>query len=98
MSDEPKTPSAEDAIIDARRAQAREVRARGENPFANDVTARMGGRTCDIGEARAIASAAKDPVGRYDDALERGHLLEYLASAWSAARADRIAGASAPTV
>jgi lysyl-tRNA synthetase class 2 len=71
MSDESKTPSAEDAIIDARRAQAREVRARGENPFANDVTARIGGRTCDIGEARAIANAAKDPVGRYDDARVR---------------------------
>ena len=42
MSDESRPPSAEDAIIDARRAQAREVRARGENPFANDVTARDG--------------------------------------------------------
>ncbi len=67
MSDEPKTLSAEDAIIDARRAQASHVRARGENPFANDVTPRIGGRTCDIAEARAAAIAAKDAAGRYDE-------------------------------
>ncbi len=71
MADEPKTPSAEDAIMDARRAQAHAVRARGENPFANDVTARLGGKTHDIAAARGIAAAAKDPAGRYDEARVR---------------------------
>ena len=54
MTDEPPAPvRAEDAIIDARRAKAARVRERGENPFANDVAPRLGGRTVDIAEARA---------------------------------------------
>src|SRR5580704_8376521 len=71
MADEPKTLSAEDAIIDARRAQAQAVRDRGANPFANDVTARVGGRTSDIADARAIVVAARDPAGRYDEGRVR---------------------------
>jgi hypothetical protein len=67
MTDERQLPSplgAEEAIIDARRAKARTVRARGDNPFAtasNSARApgegapRLGGRTVDIAEARAIA-------------------------------------------
>jgi lysyl-tRNA synthetase class 2 len=71
MSDEPKTISAEDAIIDARRAKAETLRRRGEDPFANDVTARIGGRTVDIAEARDAADAAKDAEGRFDEARVR---------------------------
>src|SRR5579883_3115847 len=52
--------SAEDALIDARRAKAAHVRARGENPFANDVVPRLpGSRTLDIAEARALAEGAQ---------------------------------------
>jgi len=60
--------SAEQAIIDARRAKAERVRARGENPFANDVVPRAGGRTHDIAEVRALAEGARDPAGKYDEA------------------------------
>ncbi len=35
---------AEEAIVDARRAKAERVRARGENPFSNDVSSRLGAR------------------------------------------------------
>src|ERR1019366_2668686 len=45
MPDERQTLSAEDAIIDARRAKAEVMRARGENPFANDTVPRLGGHT-----------------------------------------------------
>ena len=41
--------SAEDHIIAARRAKAEKLRARGENPFANDVGPQTGGTTIDIG-------------------------------------------------
>jgi lysyl-tRNA synthetase class 2 len=59
--------SAEQAIVDARRAKAERVRARGENPFANDVAPRLGARTCDIAEARAVAEPARDPAGKYEE-------------------------------
>jgi lysyl-tRNA synthetase class 2 len=53
--------SAEHAIIEARRAKADRLRARGENPFANDVAARLpGSRTLDLGALRALAAAAKE--------------------------------------
>jgi lysyl-tRNA synthetase class 2 len=68
MTDERHGASAEDAIIEARRAKAAEVRARGENPFANDQGPRLGGRTVDIAEARSLAAAARDESGRYDEA------------------------------
>jgi lysyl-tRNA synthetase class 2 len=68
--------AAETAIIDARRQKADRVRARGENPFANDVLPRMGGDTRDISEVRAMASAARDPAGRYDEARVRSTVGE----------------------
>jgi len=64
---ERETGTAEQAIIDARRAKADGARARGDNPFANDVTPRLGGRTVDIAVARALAGAAGDAAGRYDE-------------------------------
>ncbi|MDP9002483.1 MAG: lysine--tRNA ligase [Myxococcota bacterium] len=75
MADEPKTsnspgpqreaPSAEQSIIDARRAKAARVRARGENPFANDV--RSLGPVDDIAEVRASVGAMGD-TEKYDAA------------------------------
>jgi lysyl-tRNA synthetase class 2 len=80
MADEPKTPKGpESDIIDARRAKAERVRARGDNPFANDVAPRLGARTLDVAGARALADAARDAAGRYDEArvraLSEGSLL-----------------------
>ena len=68
--------AAEKAIIDARRQKADRVRARGENPFANDVLPRLGGHTRDISEVRAMASAARDPAGQYDEARVRSTVGE----------------------
>src|ERR1700722_196905 len=78
MADEPRTSkvpdtdreghSSEQAIIDARRGKAERLRQRGENPFANDVRPRLGGKTCDVAEVRAIAEPARDPAGRYEEA------------------------------
>jgi lysyl-tRNA synthetase class 2 len=71
MADEPRTSklpealSAEQSIIEARRAKAARVRARGENPFANDVD-RLG-RTDDIADVRGSVSAAMDG-GKYSAA------------------------------
>src|ERR1019366_7598806 len=62
MPDERQTLSAEDAIIDARRAKAEVMRARGENPFANDTVPRLGGHTGDIAQVAA---------GRYDESRVR---------------------------
>jgi len=72
MADEPKTPRGpENEIIDARRAKAERVRARGGNPFANDVGPRLGGVTVDVAAARAMAEDARDAAGRYDEARVR---------------------------
>ncbi len=81
MSDETRTSkipdtdreggSAEQAIIDARRMKAGRIRARGENPFANDVVPRAGGTTLDVAAARAIALSARNEAGKYDDAKVR---------------------------
>jgi lysyl-tRNA synthetase class 2 len=82
MADEPKNSAphregdreaagAELAIIEARRAKAARVRARGENPFANDVVPTLGARSRDIGDVRASAEAARDPAGRYDEGRVR---------------------------
>jgi lysyl-tRNA synthetase class 2 len=78
MGDEPRTSkvpdtdrdphSAETAIIESRRAKAAGVRARHENPFANDVRPQLGGRTCDIAEVRDLAESARDPASKYDEA------------------------------
>lgn len=58
-------PSAGDNLIAARRAKAEKLRARGENPFANDVVPRKGGTTLDIGELRGKAATAKGDDGKY---------------------------------
>jgi lysyl-tRNA synthetase class 2 len=81
MADEPSpqpAQSSEDAIIDARRAKAASVRDRGDNPFANDGRATLGGRTCDIAAARAVADGARDAAGRYDEAKVRAAAGEAL--------------------
>jgi lysyl-tRNA synthetase, class II len=66
---DPQSPEA--AIIDARRAKAARVRGRGENPFANDVSPRLGGKTLDIAEVRASCEPARDASGKYDEARVR---------------------------
>ena len=57
--------SAEQALMDARRAKAARLRERKENPFANDVVPRTGGTTVDVAELRARVAAAKDAAGKY---------------------------------
>ena len=57
--------SAEQALIDARRAKAKRLRDRGENPFANDVVPKDGATTLDVAEVRARAERAKDDAGKY---------------------------------
>jgi lysyl-tRNA synthetase class 2 len=57
--------SAEQALMDARRAKAARLRDRKENPFANDVVPRTGGKTVDVAELRARAAAGKDAGGKY---------------------------------
>lgn len=59
------THSAEDALIAVRRGKAAKLRSRGENPFANDVAPRAGGKTLDIAEVRALAGAARTADGKY---------------------------------
>jgi lysyl-tRNA synthetase class 2 len=49
----------EQAIIEARQTKAARVRARGENPFANDVSPRLGGETVDIADLRARVDGAR---------------------------------------
>ena len=61
--DEPK--SSEQGLIEARRSKAARVRARGDNPFANDV--RHAGPVQDIGEIRRMVAAAESG-GKYDAA------------------------------
>src|ERR1700728_638961 len=70
--------SAERGLIEARREKAREVRELAValhnprwNPFANDVKPTEGARTVDVAAARALADAARDAAGRYDDARVR---------------------------
>jgi lysyl-tRNA synthetase class 2 len=55
MPDEPRT--AEDAIIEARRAKAARIRGRGENPFANDVA--LAGAVDAIADVRAAVAGAE---------------------------------------
>jgi lysyl-tRNA synthetase class 2 len=59
--------SAEQALIDARRAKATRLRERKENPFANDVVPRNGGTTLDVAELRTRAEAGKDDAGKYTE-------------------------------
>ena len=63
--------SAEDALIASRRAKADKLRARGENPFANDVVPRAGGTTVDIADLRERAKSARGDDGKYtEDAVK----------------------------
>ena len=63
------TSSAEDAIIATRKGKAARLRARGENPFANDTRAQSAGaQTLTIAKARALAIEARDAAGKYDEA------------------------------
>ncbi|HEY5147070.1 MAG TPA: lysine--tRNA ligase [Polyangiaceae bacterium] len=71
MPDERHAPSAEDAIIEARRAKAAGMRARGENPFANDTGPRLGGHTGDIAQTRTTVDDARDEGGRYEESRVR---------------------------
>jgi lysyl-tRNA synthetase class 2 len=61
-TESPHPVSAEQSIVEARRAKAARMRARHENPFANDVN-RLGS-VDDIGAVRQSVSAASDG-GRY---------------------------------
>src|SRR6187399_1051786 len=56
---------AEEAILAARAAKADAVRARGENPFANDLDPRP---VVALGDLRARFAAALLPDGKYDAA------------------------------
>ncbi len=59
--------SSEQGLIDARRAKAERLRARGENPFANDTRPQLPhGQTLDIQALRARAQGAADAAGKYD--------------------------------
>ena len=58
---------AEEALIAARRAKAKKLLSRGENPFANDVLPKKGGKTVDIAAARALADGAKVDGGKYTE-------------------------------
>ncbi len=59
--------SAEETLIASRRAKADKLRARGENPFANDVLPKSGGTTVDIADLRAKAQAARGEDGKYTE-------------------------------
>jgi lysyl-tRNA synthetase class 2 len=63
----------EEALVASRRAKAERARARGESPFANDVVPRLGGRSWDLAEVRAVAGPARDPAGRYEEGRVREH-------------------------
>src|SRR5262245_16041692 len=65
QADQAGSSSAEEALIAARRAKAEKLRARGENPFANDVVPRAGGTTIDIAELRTRVAAARNEDGKY---------------------------------
>lgn len=60
--------SAEQAIIEGRKAKAARLRARGENPFANDVRPKHG-ETFDIGVLRTHVQSARGDDGKYVEAL-----------------------------
>ncbi|MBX3191697.1 MAG: lysine--tRNA ligase [Labilithrix sp.] len=61
----PQQTSAEQSLIESRRAKAARLRERKENPFANDVVPRSGGVTVDIAELRARAASAQSEGGKY---------------------------------
>lgn len=60
--------TAEQALIDARRAKATRIRERKENPFANDAVPRLAGsKTVDVAELRALVESAKGEGGKYTE-------------------------------
>jgi lysyl-tRNA synthetase, class II len=57
--------SAEQALMEARRAKAERIRAKGENPFANDVVPTLqGSETMDLSAVRDLAAGARKD-GKY---------------------------------
>jgi lysyl-tRNA synthetase class 2 len=76
MSDESR--SAEDALIEARRAKAARLRERGDNPFANDVRPTLGGKTVDLAQVRALAESARTEGGKYEESAVRSAAGEQL--------------------
>ncbi len=64
-SSAPGHASAEQVIIDGRKQTAARLRERGENPFANDSVAKLGGQTLGLGELRARVAAARGEAGKY---------------------------------
>ncbi len=61
--------TAEQNIIDGRKATAERARARKENPFANDVGPKAAGaKALDIGALRAEVKDARGADGKYDEA------------------------------
>ena len=70
--DEREQHSAEDALLEARRAKAERVRARGANPFANHIAPSVpGGETKDLSTLRVFARRAMNDAGKYDEARVR---------------------------
>src|SRR5690349_1011096 len=65
MSEDRPQQSAEEVLIATRRAKAEKIRARGGNPFANDIVPQKGGKTLDVAEVRARAAGAKGEGGKY---------------------------------
>jgi lysyl-tRNA synthetase class 2 len=67
-------PSAECALLEARRNKAERLRTRGENPFANDSRPTLpGSETRTLGELRELSAEAKALDGKYatDKVLEK---------------------------
>ncbi len=79
--------TAEDALLAARRAKAEAVRARGENPFANDLAA----PPAPLDELRARFDGARRPDGKYDP--EKVAAIAVEAEGGQAARDERLATA-----
>jgi lysyl-tRNA synthetase, class II len=88
---EPATATAEDALLAARRAKAEAVRARGQNPFANDLS----GPPVPLQELRTYfdGAGARNPDGKYDAAKVSAAVAAYAATP-SAERAPLLEGGS----
>jgi lysyl-tRNA synthetase class 2 len=64
-NDAPSRAGAEEALVAARVAKAEAIRARGENPFANDLAP---GTLVALGDLRATFATARGGDGKYDAA------------------------------
>jgi lysyl-tRNA synthetase class 2 len=72
MTEEREQHSAEDALLEARRTKAERVRARGENPFANQIAPSLPrGTTKDLSTLRVLARAALNEAGKYEETKVR---------------------------